>query len=724
MHLYNKKNISSFIDTLNSRLIDRNGWLGFFNRSKMESYDSSGKNLGISRVINNKSVNSFIELYPGKSHYSLLPYYNKARHRQEKNWEYCLTYPESSTKIDIPCINEKLDTLKIVFIDESEADDDDLLKCVIYCSCKHGLAADDVINIYKSSYDNTKHELYEENVIVDNIIDEYTFAVYLGDYVCKNWISVFDDDNINEYFSKHSGTDRYYPKSQYSSQEYVTSFNNYINADFDTTEYIGSQNLSFAKVVNNQQVEYYVRIFSRFPNFDFMALEPTEENIYGPFNGTKLNIEEYSKLEYEKQSTLTKLGFAKNVYGDDMAQIVFNDDIDISNIRDNLGRPLTSLYLSFFKTNYGRKEWYDGNVGHTNVQHSHCFGKLNCGLELSPNVDRKEFYSGNTRLMNNIDAGFGGLSALKLRQHLSWLDDDEISYNDQDKFYGDLCEYSKATCVERTLQPILHRFNTQQRELDGTTFHERGSFHSVMYHDIIRDDVTSNQGFQTTAYTYDGSPTRKKDGYAYISNYEIPIRTFSNTLSEFKPNPYKLYSLSCDNEKLYTAVTTKENFINHDSDLRLYDLSTGLSYKCNIKNVLTANSLTFTIHDKNGNIVTVNTDNLTNYRIYKKPVGIPSYAQISEDGSGIYRWRNIVQNGFEDVDGIIEEYPFTNGCLYVNKLINIFVRRQDPFGWYGLTNISGIPAIDGKPSSIEFNDTYLDSDGNSDDSISENNATC
>ena len=136
-------------------------------------------------------------------------------------------------------------------------------------------------------------------------------------------------------------------------------------------------------------------IFPRFPNFDFMDLEPTEENIYGKFNGTKRNIDEYSRLEYEKQSTLSKLGFAKNVYGDDMAQIVYNDDINISNIKDNLGRPLTSLYLSFFKTNYGRKEWYDGYVKNKNVEHSHCFGKLNSSKAFSDFKRNSNIHSGS-----------------------------------------------------------------------------------------------------------------------------------------------------------------------------------------------------------------------------------------------------------------------------------------------------------------------------------------
>ena len=71
-------------------------------------------------------------------------------------------------------------------------------------------------------------------------------------------------------------------------------------------------------------------------------------------------------------------------------------------------------------------------------------------------------------------------------------------------------------------------------------------------------------------------------------------------------------------------------------------------------------------------------------------------------------------------DDVIEEYPFTNNCLYVNKQINIFVRRQDPFGELGITKLTGFSTIDGKQSPIEANDD----NSNSDDSINEKNSIC
>ena len=326
--------------------------------------------------------------------------------------------------------------------------------------------------------------------------------------------------------------------------------------------------------------------------------------------------------------------------------------------------------------------------------------------------------------MNNVDTinnvNSSGLTQLNLRQDLDWLDYDEINYKDQDKFYGDLCEYSKATCDERVIQPIMHRFNTQQRELSGTDLKMKASFSSVKYHDILRDDTTPNYNFTVTEGVFDNSVTSKRSGCVYISNYEIPIRTFSETLSVFKPQSYLIDTMEIDKNKTYTATTNVSNYLNHDTLLNLYDKSSGKSYRCDIVNILAHNTLSFNLYDANNSLVSLDTKNAYNYILYKRPVGVPSYANLIGDGIGEYRWRNVIQNGFETTDGIIEEYPFTNNCLYVNKQINIFVRRQDPFGELGITKLTGFSTIDGKQSPIEANDD----NSNSDDSINEKNSIC
>ena len=140
-----------------------------------------------------------------------------------------------------------------------------------------------------------------------------------------------------------------------------------------------------------------------------------------------------------------------------------------------------------------------------------------------------------------------------------------------------------------------------------------------------------------------------------------------------------------------------------DSDVHLYDMKNGLSYNCSIVNILASNVVSFTLTTEDGEPTSLSLTNinLDNYRMYKRSVVIPSYARVSADGSGKYRWRKLIQNGFEEIEGEIPEYPFTNGVLYINKSINLFLRRQDPFNMFGLADNNGIEALIGVPSDAE-----------------------
>ena len=55
-----------------------------------------------------------------------------------------------------------------------------------------------------------------------------------------------------------------------------------------------------------------------------------------------------------------------------------------------------------------------------------------------------------------------------------------------------------------------------------------------------------------------------------------------------------------------------------------------------------------------------------------------------KDGTCRLIWRDILNNGFNISDSTVEEYPFTNGAFYINKKIDIYVKRQDLYGYWGL----------------------------------------
>jgi hypothetical protein len=67
-------------------------------------------------------------------------------------------------------------------------------------------------------------------------------------------------------------------------------------------------------------------------------------------------------------------------------------------------------------------------------------------------------------------------------------------------------------------------------------------------------------------------------------------------------------------------------------------------------------------------------------------------------------WRNIVNNGFNLSDKTVEEYPFTNGAFYINRRVDLYLRRQDPYAFYGLYSEDDIY---GNELNIDAEDNYV-----------------
>lgn len=77
----------------------------------------------------------------------------------------------------------------------------------------------------------------------------------------------------------------------------------------------------------------------------------------------------------------------------------------------------------------------------------------------------------------------------------------------------------------------------------------------------------------------------------------------------------------------------------------------------------------------------------------------PDYAIEIEDG--VYMWRDLLDIGFVDED-TPTDYPFINGSHFLYSNIDFKLKRQDPFGDYGLLFNYGFPnEIDGKVLDLE-----------------------
>lgn len=576
LYLYTTDDILSFKDCINERLIEENGWFGFINRSMFNTISGAP----INRVINNRKACDFIDMYPTRDLFYFTPKYNPHRNRIEKNWNYTLTYPYSSTT-NVEFISSDTKGLKVYHYSNNVKNKNGVNGLKLSSISKHGLKEGDIVNVYN------KTDRILENAEVFSIIDEYTF------YVFNNGLEL--EENSNE--------------------------------------------ISFKQVKSYEEVEYYVRLFKKIS-------------------------------DEELENHIGKLAFSRNIYNDEIAEVVYADDIDYFKIlRDNLKRPLTSLYFTIVKNNAGNNEWYRGDAENEVIEYSHCFSDITCGFEYDKNMPSSLAIKGDIKNMYGSGNSLNGIITI-----------------DNDEFYGDLCSYSNSQVIETVIQPICYRFNTYQRE--------KMTNGKVIQYDEITSDVYDVQNFKVNKGIinnqiegcYEMSTDSKyREGYYYYPHHEIRVRTFSKTINEQKPIFLTIKNLIPLNDNEYEIYTYENHELSYGNviNLKIFDSKSNrnIYYDCEINDIISNKKFIMTVLDAN-NFVLHNGKKGT-YKLLKRDPNIPSYATLTQYDSSIYKWRDIIENGYDN-DSDIEKYPFTNGALYIHKNINLFVRRQDPEGYGGI----------------------------------------
>lgn len=751
LHLYTADDIDTFADTIAKRRIEKyNGWIGFYNRSKIKSYDTFTATettpvteLPIDKPLMYKNGGDFVDMYPGHELYSFVPMYNKYRNRFEKNWNYCVTYPSSSTTYGFEDIFEtNNNSLKAIYFDENTRADNGTSQLVIYSIAKHGLKVGDYVNIYTTvSGDTTK---IIDNAEVSQVADDYIFTVFnAGVQISEVWVEIVDEDEetdtgatpdtgttpdtgdtsdpCKEYYSggdeeeeeedkpvtivvngktytRHPSIHSIYLDENFN--KYYVINDKYINLDEN------AQHISYKKVVNDIECDYYVRIFTRVPNFRFASGDTSSYyEISKKDEEGKTKIDKYSDYKYEFESQVSRLAFAKNIYSDDIGQIVFTDDINIANLKDNLGRPLTKLYLTIIKNNKGYKEWYgydyddsskwsETNITGENIEYSHCFGKITCGIDTSDESVNEDTIN-SIKKLSNIGLTYGYDVSLinpdrTYETEGCQITQNEVSYEHDNSFYGDLCCYDYYNALETSIQPILHRFNTAQRESrDALSSHY---FRYFNYDEVKRDDYDTDSKFLIDVKTI-GQCNEKQEGYYYIPHYEIPIRSFGK-IQYMLPDLLDIRSITAIDGTTKRIHTQQYHHLQPGDKALIYDVNTRKHYfLTTIMNPESNDKVFFcTVTDEKGNEAASriadlnrNTDDVSVYSLFKLDnMNIPDYATLLKDGTCRYIWRDVINNGLDGGDTNLEEFPFTNGAFYVNKRIDLYLRRQDPYGVYGM----------------------------------------
>ncbi len=309
-----------------------------------------------------------------------------------------------------------------------------------------------------------------------------------------------------------------------------------------------SPNSRIKKIVNNIECEYYFRMFRKIKT----KIAPIIEND-----------------DYEAY----RVGFSENFFNDSIIQFVFNEDIDVTDLVDNLGRPLSQLYLTIVKT--------DSN---------NLFSKVAAGIEtpydsklINSNLPSLA-YLRNIPTIHRIHNGTTGIFPTH-----NALETDVLinNINNNNEFYGDLVEYNVNTLNETVLADVAHRFNTNNRETSNN-----------MLDYVTQVGKPTSPPVPPTTKRIDLGP--RHEGYYYQPHHLIKIREFSS----------------------YIEVGDQFTY------------------------------------------------------------GIPSYAVDLGDTRIV--WRDLLDIGYNESDVKPLDYPFLNNSHYMYNNYCFSVKRQDPFGIWGL----------------------------------------
>jgi len=195
---------------------------------------------------------------------------------------------------------------------------------------------------------------------------------------------------------------------------------------------------------------------------------------------------------------LYPVGFAVTTYNDKLYQLTINEDIDLSNLKDNLGRPISEIYVTILKT--------DSNSTFTRVLDG--FDMVN--IEGNTKTNSAQF-----RKISNIRK----MHTLKSDPKAPFISHEPLDLNGNgidildNEYYGDIVEYSKYEVKETVLADVMHRFNTIDRE-SGT---------DITFTDTAELDSTKQNKTIECA---------RLEGYIYKPHHKIQIRQYSNYVEQ------------------------------------------------------------------------------------------------------------------------------------------------------------------------------------------------
>lgn len=614
MHVYYADGVNTYYEAVSENLVEKDGWIGFLNKTSIPVANYN-ENI-INKCINNKPAYGIIDMYPGRDLYSFVPKYNAYRKREERNWDFCITYPFSSTTSDYNGDTirylEHSDGTNGLMCDTDIDFDTDNPYVTFKTAIRNGFTTGEFVKLYFLS-GTIRTETLNPIIIRSVGEDGRTFSVRRNEVYGEIYSDVGS------------------PKEIYD--------------------------IRVAKYLNGGACKYYVRLLK--------------------------------KVDADFEGDVMKLAFSQNAYSDRVAEILYNGDIVTSGLHDNIGRPISELFLTIVKRNSGYKKWYgENNFTDEEIEYSHCFGSVSAGIDMPSDEFCSDYNIHRIHSISNSVAIDRGISVSP--KHI----DEDITIDGNEYFYGDIVEYSAGGVSERVISPIYYRFNTAQRE---TSNREYSAF---TYTEFEADDYDFSEFSVKNTNPIRGKRVNlMPEGYYYNPNYRIKIHEYSEEVQQGSDIKLTLTGEweKIDPESLSDEWKYLDGLIGPDEDVYSVGLSTNYNIERNdvIYGILPNRSggydvaISGTVVGSNysGNYavaVSFNGEPTKKMKFYRRNPERPDTAVLLGDGTGRYVWRYVMPNKDIPTDSELYDSVFTNGAHYIHKNIMFYLRRQDPEAEYGI----------------------------------------
>lgn len=626
-HLYDINDLLRYsTDELPTLIKKENGWFGIKNNPTVKTL-SNLTDTEFNRVLNDREGCTFADFYPDRSLFSFTPKFNDYKDRYEHNWEYFFGFPYREIDNHDLVYDGDFNTLRIASI-KIERISKGYYVLKVYTELNNNLKNGDTIDLFAKTGRGTN--MLSEDLSVSKTLKDNSFYV---DSI----------ESIHQFIPDHMDV------------------NNLSQSDIDEcNDSLSFINFRFRRKYNNRSVRYYIKTLKRIANDEFKKKEYTIGEDISEYYETYC-LDRNGKLADFGRRTYD-LGFSQTLFGDNVSQIYFTDELNLEYITDKKGKPITSFYFGIIKTNKGNKEWYNGEFDNDTIEYSHAFGDVSSCVHTNTPLSQIK------RLPSNYD--YRLINNLNLYRSFGLENDITIEGGfEKNEFMYCVCEYSPEEQVETVLSNIQYRFNTKQRELGKDR--ANGLFKKYIFNDIKKDDMDFG-GFEIDTFdltydtsTYDGksiSITDRPEGYYYKPFYEIKIAEWSK--------PTTIYNQTMVIKELATDGHTIKLKTQHIHKLRngmlieVFDYNNHKDFvRLMVTDVYDLNYFGCKLLDNTKGHLIVK-DNL--YTILSPK--IPYYADRIKYNTFVFSNINYYEN---------KDTHYKNIRNYVNLNINFFLRRQD-----------------------------------------------